>query len=318
MAIFDVGQMPVLQSGYGWRTPYGTLLPPGGRVAAFVRSIGTQDYDDPIIAENLVPTLDAGLKRCRAGRGDIVMVLDGHSESVVAIATVDMLAGLVADTKIIGVGEGSSMPVFRWTAATSAWNVTKANVRIQGLRLRLEGANGVTKAINWTGADGTLADCDVEVASGAAAKATIALEVGIGANKFKLLRNYFRGTSTHNVTDGVKVVAAVEDLLIQGNVMHFSATAANGNIHVTAAALRLAIIQNWLTNDHTLSTACIAIDAVAATGIIADCRMATINNGVAGAQGAVLGAGCLVRGFESYSSDEPVKSGVISPVVVAT
>lgn len=318
MELYQVGTMPVLQSGYGWRTPYGTLLPPGGRVAAFVRSAGVQDYDDDMIAKNLVKTLAAGCASARAGRGDVVYVLEGHTESLIAADTTALSAAIKADTKIVGVGEGSSMPVLRWTAAASSLAVSVANVRIQGLRLRLEGANGVTKAINWTGADGTIADCDIEVASGAALKAAIALEVGVGANKFKLLRNYFRGTSTHNVTDGVKVVAAVEDLLIQGNLMHFSATAANGNIHVTAAALRLAMIQNWLTNDHTASTACIAIDAVAATGIISDCRVATINNGVATAQGITLGAGCLVRAFESYSSDEPVKSGILTPTVVAT
>lgn len=310
--IYNVGQMPVVSSGYGLKTPFGIILPPGGRVAAYVRSTGPQDFDDSAIAPNLVATLAAGLARCRSGMGDAVVCLPGHTES--GVGTTGM-ANLVAGTKIIGIGQGSAQPVFRWTATTDQWALNKADVTITGLKLRLEGANGVVKAILVTGADNTIHGCDIEVASGASAKATIALEVGTGANSFKLVNCRVRGTNTHNVTDGVKVVAAVTDLYIADNWMHFSATAGNGNIHLTAAALRCLFLRNFLFNDHTASTACIAIDAVAATGMAVDNRYATINDGTASAQGMVQGAGSLIRSFQSLSCDEPIKSGILAPAV---
>lgn len=308
--LYNVAQMPVENSGYGFKTPFGIVLPPGGRVAAFVRSTGPQDYDDSTIAPNLVATLADGLKRCRSGLGDAVILLPGHIET--GVGTTGM-ANLVAGTKIIGIGQGSAMPTFRWTATTDQWALNKADVTVSGLKLRLEGANGVVKAILVTGADNLIHGCDVEVASGATAKATIAMEVGTGADRFRLVNNRFRGTNTHNVTDGVKVVAAVTDIYIADNWMHFSATAGNGCIHLTAAALRCLFLRNFLFNDHTLSTACIAIDAVAATGMSIDNRYATINDGTASAQGQVEGVGSLVRSFQCYSTDQPIKSGILAP-----
>jgi hypothetical protein len=315
--LYSVTNMPLITAGYGIKTPHGILLPPGGRVAAYVRSTGLADYDDSAIGDNLVATLAAGLARCRAGAGDAVICLPGHSESV---TDATMLDNLVAGTRIVGFGRGSNMPVFRWTATGSQWVLDNADVIIAGLRLRLEGANGVVKAIVVTAADCVLRECDIQVASGATAKATIALEIGTGADRCEIgPGNIWRGSNTHNVTDGIKLVGTNDGVYIYGNKMMFSATAANGTIHVTAATVTgITIAGNVCLNDHTASTACIACDAVASTGLCLDNYTATINNGVATAQGVVLGAGCLWRCFNNQSCDEPAKSGVLTPGPVAT
>lgn len=292
------------------------MVMPTGANVIYVRSTGPQSADPPALTGKIVATLAAGIAQCRSGLYDTVVCLPGHSESV---STSTMLSSLVAGTRIVGVGRGGNMPAFRWTATGSQWAISVADVLISGLRLRLEGANGVVKAINVTGADFRMQACDVEVASGAALKATIAVEIGTGATRAEIIGNRFRGSATHNVTDGVLVAAAVDGVTITDNVMQFSATAANGNIRVGAvAATNLDISRNRLANSHTASTACIALGAAAMTGICSDNRMSTINDGTANAQGITVGAGCLVRFFENYSSDEAVKSGVITPAVVAT
>ena len=307
--------IPQVSAGVGMKTPYGiTLLPPGSRVAAYVRSTGLQTGDDQFTATNLVSTLAAGLFRVRSGLGDTVVVLPGHSESV---TDATMLDNLLPGTRIVGFGRGSAMPTFRWTATASQWAINDADVTIQGLRLKLEGANGIVKAILVTAADVGIYGCDVEVASGASNKATIALEVGAGADRFELVGNLFRGTATHNVTDGVKVVAAVNDVRITDNEMLFSATAANGNIHVTAAALNIKILRNMLTNSHTSSTSCVTVDSVAASGMIAENYCGTLNNGTATAQGIILTSStAVIKCFQNFSSDQPSLSGILTPVAV--
>lgn len=312
---FNIGSIPLFGAGYGIRTNFGIMLPPGGTVAAYVRSTGAQSGDDAAIIDRLVTTLGAGLQRCRSGLGDTVIVLPGHSESV---TDATMLANLKAGTRIIGIGNGSAKPTFRWTATGAQWALSVADVYIAGLKLQLEGANGVVKAILVTGANATFMDNEIQVASGASNKATIAMELGTGADGAVIAYNWWYGTATHNVTDGLKIVAALDRVRVLNNHMDFSATAANGNIHVTAAATKLAIGGNICQNDHTASTATIAVDAVAATGMIWDCYGSTINNGTAASQGITLGAGCLMRCFQSFSSDEPVKSGALNPAVVAT
>lgn len=306
--------LPYIGAGTGVKTDYGVLLPPTSRVACYVRSTGPQGYDSPPLRENIVLTLAAALKQVRSGLGDTIVVLPGHSESV---TDATMLDNLLPGTKIIGIGRGSNMPVFRWTATASQWTLGQADCVFSGLRLRLEGANGVVKAILCTAADNLIAGCDIEVASGATAKATIAIEAGAGATRFNLVGNVLRGTATHNVTDGVKVVAAVDGLRIAGNEMIFSATAANGNVHITAAATNCMIRNNLLYNTHTSSTACIAVDNVAADGVLADNRMATaVGTGTAPASaGIILGAAALFRCFENYSTPTAATSGIICPVV---
>jgi hypothetical protein len=196
--------------------------------------------------------------------------------------------------------------------------VDDADVTIQGLRLRLEGANGVVKAINVTAADFGLYGCDIEVASGASNKATIALELGTAADRFEVCGNVFRGTATHNVTDGVLIAGVSSNGRITDNEMVFSATAANGNIRVSAAALGVKVLRNVLYNTHTASTACFAVGAVAADGILADNYAGTVNNGVNTAQNFILGATCLFRCFQNFGTDEPRTTGVVIPGAPAT
>lgn len=313
---YYVPDLPAMQAGLGMKTPYGiVLLPPGGKVAAYVRSGGPQDGDDTTYQGNLVTNLADGLARCRANQGDTVVVLPGHSESGVGTT---MMTNLKAGTRIVGIGRGSKMPVFRWTATGDQWAVAANDVTIQGLRLRLEGANGVVKAIAWTGSDGLLSGCDIELASGASNKATIGIELGAGSDRTVIMKNYFRGTATHNVTDGVLVAAAVSDVQIIYNTMIASATAANGLVRVSAAALSIDVSWNRIYNTHTLSTACIAFGNVACDGICSNNMLGTLNDGVASAQGVTFGASALIKAFQNFSSDEPKKSGVLAPAAVAT
>lgn len=312
---YSVPRLPFVQSGYGIATPFGVLLPPGGRVAAYVRSTGIADYDDPTIAPNLVTTLAQGLARVRSGKGDTVFVLPGHAESV---TDATMLTNLVAGTKIIGVGRGSNMPNFLWSATASQWALNKSDVIISGLRLRLDGANGVVKAILITAADCVLTNCDIEVASGAALKATIAIELGAGSDRTEIVGNIFRGTNTHNLTDGVKIVSAVDQVRITDNEMVFSATAANGLVHFTAAATNTKVLRNYMYNTMTSSSACLVYDAVAVDGIAAENYYAILLNGTAASTGVTFGAGSLIRSFQAFTSDEPQKSGALAPAVVAT
>lgn len=287
------------------------VLPTGSNIV-YVRSTGPQSADPSALSGRLTPTLAAALAQIRSGLGDTIIVLPGHTESV---ADATMLDNLVPGTRIVGIGKGANMPVFRWTATGSQWVLNDADVVIQGLRLRLEGANGVVKAIVGTAADCLISGCDVEVASGATAKATIALEIGTAAHRFGVAGCRFRGTATHNVTDGILVAGVADGVRITDNELLFSATAAKGNIHFTAAATNTFVARNICLNSHTASTACIAYDAVAVTGVCADNYVATINDGTVTAQGITAGAGCLVRFFNNLSSDEPNKSGVLTPGV---
>lgn len=303
----DFNQGPLMSSFGAIRSKYGMLLPPGARVV-YLRSTATSNNDPPELVD--VPpctTLAQALLQCRAGYGDIILALPGHTENVTTTPT------WVAGVKLIGVGHGSNRPTFRWTATTSQWAIAAADVCISGLRLRLEGANGVVKAIVVTAADFLLENCDVEMASGATAKATIGIEMGTGAARFRIAGCRFRGTATHNVTDGIKIVGVVDGGIIESCTGVFSATAANGLIHVTAAATNLIFRDLDLYNTHTSSTATIAFDDTACDGVCSRITSAVMNNGTASSQGLTFGTAATIQCNQCFNCDEPKKSGILNP-----
>lgn len=293
----------------GLATDFGTWTGTNARVTYVCNATSTWNDFQPL-AQRALPTLDAALKECRSGCGDTVVLLPGHAEN---FTDNTVLASLVAGTRIIGIGNGSARPKLRLTNTAGSILANKNDVVFRNIRFALEGANGITKGIVVTGADVLFDSCEFEVASGATAKAAIALEIGSGGDRCRITNSLFRGTATHNVTDGIKVIAAVNDVSIIGNQMVFSATAANGNIHFTAAALSSVVHGNLMVNTHTASSACLVYDDVAVTGIASYNVFSVLNNGTAASQGVTFGTAALIRAFQNFCSDEPQKSGVLAP-----
>lgn len=292
-------------------TPAGVIssLPPGSRIAAYVRSTGAQSGDDITIGNNLVTTLAAGLARCRSGMGDVVFVLPGHAENVTTTPT------FVAGCRIIGTQLlGTSSPTFTWSGTASQWAIAAANVEISGLKLVISGAV-VVKGIYVTGANVNINNCEIVQASGASNKATILLETDTGADNFKFVGNYVYGTATHNSTDVILITAATSQNYIVGNRMICSATAAKGLVHFVGASLNNYVAYNDLYNTHTSSTACIAADATASDGMICynNCATAVGTGTAPDACGVVLTANCLMRAFQNFSCPTAAKSGALSP-----
>ena len=288
-------------------------LPPGSRVAAYVRSTGAQNLDDILMGSNLVSTLAAGLARVRAGFGDTVFVLPGHTENVTTTPT------FLAGTRIIGVPLGTSTPTFTWTGTGSQWAINVANVEIAGLRLNVAGANGVVKGIAVTGANCNIHDNTIISATGAALKATIVCEAGSGADEFKFNRNKVQGTATHNSDDIVAIAGAITNWEVCGNRMICSCTAAaKGQIDVSAAAINGLIADNYLYNTMTSSVYSIYFADVASDGLCVNNRCgAKVGTGTAPASTGIVVAGSnvLFTFDENYSTPTKGTSGLVAPAV---
>jgi len=312
------GDPPWLNPSAGFQGDFGLYAPGGSRVIGLCN--GTRTGDDPTFtSKGLFTTSATLLQACsylRAGMSDTILVFPGHSESV---TDATMLGSLVAGSRIFGLGNPrrSDAPKFTWTATGSRWDLSVANCRIQGLRLLIDGANGVVNGINITGANNLLAGNYIELASGAALKATIGITVGSAALNTTIDGNEFRGTATHNVTDGIKVLGATvpSGLRVTNNDFIASATAGNGLIHITVAALDLLIRNNMIYNTHTNSTACIAVDDVAADGIVEYNRMAVMSAaGAPAAEGVVFAGGTpTIRCFENRCVTALQTTGIVSP-----
>lgn len=301
-------------------TPLGSLLQPGGKFAAYVRSTGVQDGDDDFVRNNLVLTLGAAMKRCRSGKNDIILVLPGHDEDITGA---DFFTDLVAGTQIIGMGRpgASNAPKLTWTATASTFLLDVADVSVIGIRLDMAGINDVVAPITFSAAGCVLAGCHIilQDATGSAGAVT-PITVASGANDCVIAGNkMLSDDSGEPQTNVISITGAVDNLEIAHNVITCTlASATAGIIQIGAAATNLDIHHNKFYNTVEDGICIRVADTFAATGFVYNNFGKTIDAGgtVANTVKLVSFEGTtesLLGCFENYATDEATASGVISP-----
>lgn len=313
--------LPYYQSMPGIITPYGTLLKPGGRIAAYVRSTGAQDGEDHFAASgNLVSTLQAGLARCRSGAGDIVYVLPGHTES---ISTADFFTNLVAGTQIISAGRpgATNNPTFTWTAVGSTFLLDVADVTLMGLTFVTGGADNVTAPITVSAAGCAVVGCHIIAGTSSALESATVLTLASGATDCLVSGNRFSATGGAVTTACISIGAVARPVVVGNRILTTQSSATTGAIAITAAATDVDIGWNRIYNAVEDGVG-IRLADVAATGIIYNNYFGGVDAGgtVANALKAVSFAGSshIVRMFENRASDEDSATGVIAPAAATT
>lgn len=304
----------------GLRTQYGIILPPGARVAAFVRSTGIQNGDDTFLAQNLVPTLAQGLARVRPNLGDFVVCLPGHNENVADATTISN--AMVAGAKILGVGRGSNMPTLTWSAVGGQITIAVNDVSFSGMKL-LTAGNGVTSGTNTTlafsitGNDVGFYGCEIDNGNGFA-NATTTFSVSGTASRFDCIGNLIRGTLANGTGTTILISSTGADIRIEDNEILGGATSATGHINVTGATTKLRILRNTMNNFTATSVAAIAFSNVAVTGSCSYNNITVLSTGAVtpGTTGITVGGtNNLVGFFQNFVVNDPNKSGLLLPAV---
>ena len=225
-------------------------VPSGAHLAAFVRSGGPNITDDSFIRARLYTTLNAALALCQAGVENYVIVLPGHAENVSAA---DQMSSLIANTKIVGMGEGTLRGAFTWTAATATFLLDVANVKLSNLQLVLATSanSGVSVAapITVTGSSCEISDCLITAPGDANDLATIGITVSTGGAYFNFLRNVCIGATAAISTAFLSIAAVVDGVLLQGNYISWATSVVTvGSVRATAAATNLRILDNFIAN----------------------------------------------------------------------
>lgn len=207
-----------------YATSHGINVKPGGRVVAYVRSTGLQEGDDLFaISGNLYPTINAACAACKAGRGDIVVVLPGHTETHSTSGAI--WSNLVAGTQIVGAfkANASSAPTVTLSHTGASLAVSVADVTIQGLRI-VSTTAAVTGAVVITGAGCTLEQNLISLTGALGANPAIAIT---GAADCVLYRNHI----VANCTDPIIEVsgAATTNLVIERNLIRQTQSSSGGD-----------------------------------------------------------------------------------------
>lgn len=116
----------------------------------FVNSTNGSDNNSGLLPSNALATIDAAIGKCTAGRGDVIWVAAGHSETLTTAIAAD-----VAGITIIGQGDGLVRPEITVGGAIDGIDVTADDVTIENLYFN-EATASATSNINIGAARCTL------------------------------------------------------------------------------------------------------------------------------------------------------------------
>lgn len=108
---------------------------------------------------DVLTTIDAGINQCRASKGDTVVVMPGHAETITSAAAIDLdIAGIT----VVGMGVGNSRPVVTITSTddTGSIKLSANNTRLLNIVV-VGNDDGLTNAILVTG-DNCVVDVETQ------------------------------------------------------------------------------------------------------------------------------------------------------------
>jgi hypothetical protein len=107
--------------------------------------------------ETAYSTIDAAVGACTATNGDVIIVMEGHAETVIADSGIDVD---VAGVRIIGMGRGASRPTVTFgTAVTADLKLAAAGCSIENL-LFIAAIDALTGPIEVSAADCAVINCE--------------------------------------------------------------------------------------------------------------------------------------------------------------
>ncbi len=292
---------------------------PGGANVHFVRSTGAADYDPPELSGRLFSTINAALGQCRSGRGDTVLVLEGHTETIANDG--DAWSGIVAGTRILGRGYGTMRPTITFGHANAQLDIDVANVWVENMIFKAAGPTGTTaltvaNPFNVTAAGFNFVRNEVEVGIDADQLCTSLIKLSAAADDCTIANNYIYGALLAEITNVIASTGAVDRLFISGNVMSAAVVTAATGVLIdidNAAIIENYIIGNRLQN-KTASSKYVIDGHASSTGLIDNNRFFTADGGTAPAVSGVVGCDAMTFGINECST-APAVSALLAPAV---
>lgn len=281
---------------------YGAVI--GGGKVRFVcnATAGASNSNSGFDPSAPLSTIDYAIGLCTAGKGDTIVVLPGHIESVTAASAITCD---VAGVAIIGIGFGRNRPRLNWTTSTAATIViSAANVTWANFVFDLTGIDAVATGFTISGADCTFVDNEVEVAD-AGGQATVAITTTATADRLLIKNCNFHGSADAGNTSVLSLVGSDDTRIIDNELIAASGASAGVIANATTACTNLIIHGNRILNKTASSTKAIVLDG-SSTGFITNNRIGILSGT------APLTAAAMNVAGNVYSAAAGVTAGTAS------
>jgi hypothetical protein len=254
-------------------------------------------------------TIDKAINSCTASRGDIIMVMPGHTET---IADATSLVPDVAGVAIIGLGRGTLRPTITMSAVASSIILSAANVAIQNILFLAEHDNTIMAEV--TASNCLISQCEFRSRIAATSRQFVtAIDIGgASANDCDLtVVSGCKFTSPDvGATEAILLSEVSEGVIIENCSVFGDFSVAP--IHNPTGKVCTNLTVSGCTLKNTQSGD-LALELVSAcTGFLINNQYAT---DIAGAVGGVDPGSA--NSFECFATDAVDVSGLIAPAVAS-
>jgi len=287
----------------------------------FVDSTTGSNANDGQDPDHPVADIDYAVGLCTANKGDVIIVMPNHSETVSAAAGIDLDKEGIT---VVGLGRGLNRPQITFSGSSAAdMDVDADSVTIKNLYFNLSctQTNPTLAPIDVNDHDFTVEDCEFMITDTAAGPTQVIVATNV--NNLRVLNSKFMAytgstaTVPANIidlqTDGKTDGASGRGHEIAGCI--FDAAVSEAHIWSTASGMEMLWIHN---NSFRCNTAAVPGISIGATTVANHGTLAyNLFQGLtSGSQIANLG---MLSCFENYfTSASALASGLISPPVYAS
>jgi hypothetical protein len=144
-------------------------------------------------------TIDYSIGQCVAGRGDKILVMPGHTETISAAAGIAMD---VAGVAVVGLGYGSLRPTINYTATASTLTMSAANCIMHNV-LHTGGIDAVVSPIVVSAADCLISANELRDVTG---QMTDGILTTNAADRLKVLNHIHDGAAAAGTNSAIAIV----------------------------------------------------------------------------------------------------------------
>lgn len=250
-------------------------------------------------------TIDYAIGLCTASKGDIILVMPGHAETISAAGGI---TADVAGVSIIGLGNGNNRPTISFSATASTFAISAANVTVRNLRVTPT-IDEVVKMFNITGAYCTLDNIEhFETAS----CQTIQFLLTTAAADYLTVQNcyHYQANAAGSAQLWIQLVG-VDNARILNNtfILALNNAATSAVINATTAVVNVQIAGNVILQTGGTTQVSAILLVTSSTGFVHDNRVAAAVTTLAG-----IVALASAYGAENYALNTANKSGILDPV----
>jgi hypothetical protein len=249
-------------------------------------------------------TLDYAIGRCTANRGDIIVLMPGHTESVAAAAGITFD---VAGIAIVGLGTGSKRAKISFTtAATADVDITAANISFVNVEFQANVAD-VTAGLDVSGVAGLTFDSCYFTEGGTDLNFVDTIDLATGVSDLSFRGCKFIGADAAN--DSFLTGVALDGLYIEGCyfAMNVAQTAVVGLIETSGNATNV-LIKDSHFRSNVDGALFLDFDGAANGGLVSNCYFSSIDTAGAVTAGFDFTGGHM---FECYVAGEADTFGLI-------